>query len=71
MLIQGTIKYFSTWDCVFTILETMKTSVYKFTFLCASLTGLSNPFDFLEHYLLIIKLKAYDFNLPALRSIND
>ena len=37
----------------------------------ALLTDLSRAFDYLEHELLVAKLNAHGFSLPALRLIHD
>ena len=51
--------------------DTRKHPLTNSHFICALLTDLSKPFDCLEHYLFVVKLKAHDFNLPTLRSISD
>ena len=37
----------------------------------ALLTELSKPFDCFSHELIIVKLNAYGFSLPALKLIHD
>ena len=53
------------------MLKAWKRSVDKGKVFDALLTDLSKAFDCLDHELLTAELKAYDFNLPALRFIND
>ena len=51
--------------------EKWKRSVHGGKVFGALLTDLSKAFDCLDHELLIVKLNAYGFSLPALRLIND
>ena len=51
--------------------EKWKQSVHGGKVFGALLTDLSKAFDCLDHELLIVKLNAYGFSLPALRLIND
>ena len=67
----GIRKGYSTQHCPLVMLETWKRSVDKGKVFGALLTDLSKAFDCLDHELLTAELKAYDFNLPALRFIND
>ena len=53
------------------LLEKWKNCIDKGKAFGALLTDLSKAFDFLDHELLIAKLNAYGFNLPALRLIHD
>ena len=53
------------------MLEKWKRSVDGDKVFGALLTDLSKAFDCLDHELLIAKLNAYGFSLPALRLIND
>ena len=53
------------------MLEKWKRSVDEGKDFGALLTDLSKAFDCLDHELLIAKLNAYGFSLPALRLIND
>ena len=61
----------STQQCVFAMLEKWKRSAGSGKAFCALLTDLSNVFHCLSHKLLILKLNAYGFSLPALRLIHD
>ena len=53
------------------MLEKWKRSVDIGKAFGALLTDVSKTFDCLEHELLIAKLNAYGFSLPALRLIHD
>ena len=53
------------------MLENWKSSIDRGKVFGALLTGLCNAFDCLNHDLLIAKLNAYGFSLPALRLIHD
>ena len=53
------------------MLEKWKRSVDNGKAFGALLTDLSKAFDCLDHELLIAKLNAYGFSLPALRLIHD
>ena len=64
-------KGYNTQQCLLKMLEKWKRSVDGGNAFGALLTDLSKAFDCLDHELLIAKLHAYDFSLPALRLIND
>ena len=53
------------------LLDKSKNSVDKDRSFGALLTDLSKAFDCLVHELLTAGLKAYVFNMPALRLIHD
>ena len=64
-------KDHSTQQCLLAMLEKWKRSVDSGKAFGALLTDLSKAFDCLDHELLIAKLNAYGFSLPALRLIHD
>ena len=64
-------KGFSTQQCILAMLEKWKRSVDSSKMLGALLTGLSKPFDCLDHELLIAKLNAYGFSLTALKLVHN
>ena len=64
-------KGHSTQQCLLAMLEKWKRSVDSGKAFGALLTDLSKAFDCLDHELLIAKLNAYGFSLPALRLIHD
>ena len=64
-------KGYSTQYCLLVMLEKWKNAVYKGKCFGALLTDLSKVFDCLSHKLLIAKLHAYGFDLPALKLIQS
>ena len=64
-------KGHSTQQCLLAMLEKWKRSLDSYKAFGALLTDLSKAFDYLNHELLIVKLNAYGFSLPALRLIHD
>ena len=64
-------KGFGTQQCLLALLEKWKRSIDRGKVFGALLTDLSKAVDCLHHDLLIAKLNAYGFSLPALRFIHD
>ena len=64
-------KGYSTQQCLLALLEKWKRVVDSGQMFGALLTNLSKTFDCLDHELLIVKLNAYGFSLPALKLVHD
>ena len=64
-------KSFSAQHCLLAMLEQWKNHVDKGKVFGALLTDLSKTFDCLPHELIIAKLNAYGFNLPALKLMHS
>ena len=64
-------KGYSPQYCLLVMLEKLKNAVDKRKCFRALLTDLSKVFDCLSQELLIAKLHAYGFNLPALKLIQS
>ena len=64
-------KGYSTQQCLLALLEKWKRAVDSGQMFGALLTDLSKAFDCLDHELLIAKLNAYGFSLPALKLVYD
>ena len=64
-------KGFSRQQCVLAMLEKWKRSIDKSKTFGTLLTDLSKAFDCLDNELLIAKINAYGFTLPALKLIQN
>ena len=64
-------KGYNAQHCLLTMLEKWKTAVDKKANFGALLTDLLKAFDFFPHNLLLAKLNAYGFSLPALRLVQS
>ena len=64
-------KGYSTQQCLLALLEKRKRAVDSGQMFGALLTDLSKAFECLDHELLIAKLNAYGFSLPALKLVHD
>ena len=64
-------KGYCTQQCLLVLLEKWKRAVDSDQMFRALLTDLSRAFDCLDHELLIAKLNAYGFSLPALKLVQD
>ena len=64
-------KGFSAQHCLLATLEKWKSAVDNKRFFDALLTDLSKAFDCFPHDLLLAKLNAYGFSLPALKLIQS
>ena len=59
----------STQQCLLTMLEKWRSTVDNRKTFGVLLTELSKAFDYLSHELLLAKLHAYGFRIPALRLV--
>ena len=64
-------KGYSSQQYLLALLEKWKRGVDSGQIFGALLTDLSKAFDRLDHELLIAKLNAYGFSLPALKLVHD
>ena len=64
-------KGYSTQQCLLTLLEKWKWTIDSGQRFGALLTRISKAFYCLDHEMLIAKLKAYGFSLPALKLVRD
>ena len=64
---HGFKKGYSTQQFLLILLEKLKSAVDKGKVFRALLTDLLKAFDFLNHELLVAKLNAFGFTLPALK----
>ena len=62
---------YSIQECLLALLEKWKRALDSGQMFGALLTDLSKAFDCLNHELLITKLNAYGFSLPALKLVHD
>ena len=64
-------KGYGAQDCLLAMLEYWKSEVDKGKVFGALLTDFSKAFDSLSHELIIAKLNAYGFSLPALKLVQN
>ena len=71
MFEDGKCDSYSTQQCLLALLEKLKQAPDSGQMFGALLSDLSKAFDCLDHKLLIAKLNAYRFSLPALKLVHD
>ena len=64
-------KSFCTQKCLLAMLEKWKRSVDNSKLFCALPTDLSKACDCLDHELVIAKLNAHGFSVPALKLVHN